>query len=315
MGTRAAAFRPLPFRSRPLDTALRPPLGGRLLPTLAWALPAVLIVSVGGLTALAARAGTLFACIVALAAVVAALAQMRATGAIRAEAEARIRRERRQVSELADSRVEALTRQFGWAVEDTARLGRELRKVRAERSAAQAGGLAAHREILQLRALVDDTTARLAELSPAEATELGGAAERIAGRAVRLWWGLHDDGMIRWLQLEGGTWDAVPSRVRVLLAETGGVVAVTQRSLASRTGAPGPARRGLASMVFQVPDAVVEALESGNACAYRFEAQVEDEWWPVELADSGCRSSASHQRLGRVVDKRGRIYGSAEAAD
>src|SRR5688500_321455 len=122
--------------------------------------------------------------------------------------------------------------------------------------------------------------------------------------------------MIRWLQVEGGSWDVVPTRVRVV-DDAGRTIAISDRSLSAlideaRSSSIG-GRRGLASMVFQVPDYVIADLTEGTN-RFPFQALVEDEWWPAEMIDTGARSAASAERRRnpdggrRFTDKRGRIY-------
>ena len=276
----------------------------------------VLILSIAGLASFAAHSPLLHVLLAVLAAAVAIVVQAwaidRREEAARERAEATAIRLERE----ADARVLAVTRQFRWAVEDTARLGRELREVRRQKRAAISRASAARRRVREVSSLLDEARGRLSEISKHEARLFDGVIATAKPEAVQLFWGIHDEGMIRWLQVEGGSWDVVPTRVRVVDGE-GRTIAISYRSLSARidearsSGIGG--RRGLASMVFQVPDYVIADLTEGTN-RYPFQALVEDEWWPAEMIDTGARSAATAERRRnpdggrRFIDKRGRVY-------
>jgi len=295
--------------------------GVTLSEVLSLSVTAVLILSIAGLASFAAHSPLLHVLLAVLAAGVAVAVQAWAIDRRQEAARQRADTTKTRIEQEADARVLAVTRQFRWAVEDTSRLGRELREVRRQKRAAISRASAARRRVREVSSLMDEARARLSELSKHEARLFDGVIATAKPEAVQLFWGIHDEGMIRWLQVEGGSWDVVPTRVRVV-DEAGHTIAISYRSLSSRidearsSGIGG--RRGLASMVFQVPDYVIEGLNE-HSNRYRFQALVEDEWWPAEMVDTGSRSAASAERRKggdggrRYTDKRGRVYIVADA--
>lgn len=102
---------------------------------------------------------------------------------------------------------------------------------------------------------------------------------------------LHEDAETDWLQLEGGTTDLRPSKVRLL---DGDVVLETRRCLAMPVGRAGHARPagsepGAAWVVIAAPPAMLRAIDRGDGDRYRVEALVGEEWLDTELTDTGCR--------------------------
>lgn len=283
---------------------------------LSLAVTAVLILSIAGLASFAAHSPLLHVLLAVLAAGVAIAVQAWAMDRRQEAARQRVEATSTRIEHEADARVLAITRQFRWAVEDTSRLGRELREVRRQKRAAISRASAARRRVREVSSLLDEARSRLSELSKHEARLFDGVVATAKPEAVQLFWGIHDEGMIRWLQVEGGSWDVVPTRVRVV-DDAGRTIAISYRSLSTRidearsSGIGG--RRGLASMVFQVPDYVIADLTAG-ADRYRFQALVADEWWPAAMIDTGGRSAASAERRRdgdggrRYTDKRGRVY-------
>lgn len=255
----------------------------------------LLILAIAGLASLGTERPLLHAAVALLAAAVSGVLQAWAISRVRAYADERVHQTHEMVEEHADARVTAVARQFTWAVADTARLSHELRKAKAEKAMALAGSAAMHRRVGELESLLDEAVARLGALSEREAGLFGAAIKGGELEAVELFWGIHDNGVIRWLQVEGGNWATVPSRVRVL-DDGGRIIAVSYRSLASRIDGIAPlgagGRLGLASMIFQVPDHVLNAL-CDRLEGYRFEALVHDEWWPAKMIDTGSRSGAT----------------------
>ena len=283
---------------------------------LSLAVTAVLILSIAGLASFAAHSPLLHVLLAVFAAGVAIAVQAWAIDRRQEAARQRAETIKTRLEHEADARVLAVTRQFRWAVEDTSRLGRELREVRRQKRAAISRASAARRRVREVSSLLDEARARLSEISKHEARLFDGVIATARPEAVQLFWGIHDEGMIRWLQVEGGSWDVVPTRVRVV-DDAGRTIAISYRSLSARidearsSGIGG--RRGLASMVFQVPDYVIADLTEGTN-RFPFQALVEDEWWPAEMIDTGARSAASAERRRnpdggrRFTDKRGRIY-------
>ena len=101
---------------------------------------------------------------------------------------------------------------------------------------------------------------------------------------------LHADAETDWIQLEGGTADLVPSKVRLIDDE---VVVETRRCLAMSPGRASHARPagsepGAVWVVIAAPPEL-RAIERGEGDRYRVEALVGDEWLDTELTDTGCR--------------------------
>lgn len=102
---------------------------------------------------------------------------------------------------------------------------------------------------------------------------------------------LHEDAETEWIQLEGGTPDLRPSKVRLLDDE---VVIETRRCLAMPPGRVSHARPagtepGAVWVVLAAPPAMLRAIDRGEGDRYRVEAQVGEEWLDTELTDTGCR--------------------------
>lgn len=102
---------------------------------------------------------------------------------------------------------------------------------------------------------------------------------------------LHEDAETDWIQLEGGTSDLRPSKVRLL---DGDVVLEVRRCLAMPAGRSGHARPagtepGAVWVVIAAPPAMLRAIDRGDGDRYRVEALVGEEWLDTELTDTGCR--------------------------
>ncbi|HEX9494717.1 MAG TPA: hypothetical protein VGA38_03050 [Candidatus Limnocylindria bacterium] len=100
---------------------------------------------------------------------------------------------------------------------------------------------------------------------------------------------LHDDGDAAWLQLEGGTADLLPDKVRLLRA---GKVLETRQTIAMPAGRKSHARPDGDSRVWVVlraPEEMLRAIERDDADDYAVEALVDGEWLDVDLEDTGCR--------------------------
>ncbi|GAC1698320.1 MAG: hypothetical protein NVS9B6_08270 [Candidatus Limnocylindrales bacterium] len=111
---------------------------------------------------------------------------------------------------------------------------------------------------------------------------------------------LHEDAETDWIQLEGGTADLRPSKVRLLDDD---VVIDTRRCLAMPPGRASHARPagsepGAVWVVLAAPPAMLRAIDRGEGDRYRVEAQVGEEWLDTELTDTGCRFG-----LGSGVDR------------
>ena len=114
---------------------------------------------------------------------------------------------------------------------------------------------------------------------------------------------LHEDAETDWIQLEGGTADLSPSKVRLIDHE---VVIDMRRCLAIPSGRASHARPdgsepGAVWVVIAAPPEMLRAIERGDGDHYRVEALVGDEWLDTELTDTGCRfgSRAGGERADR----------------
>ncbi len=100
---------------------------------------------------------------------------------------------------------------------------------------------------------------------------------------------LHDDGEAAWFQLEGGTDDVLPEKVRLM---RGDAVLETRRSIAMPAGRKSHARPNSESKVWVVlraPEEMLRAIDRDEADDYTVEALVNGEWLAVDLEDTGCR--------------------------
>ena len=105
---------------------------------------------------------------------------------------------------------------------------------------------------------------------------------------------LHEDAETDWIQLEGGTPDLKPAKVRLLDGDT---VIDVRRCLAMEPGRrsharPSGSEPGTVWVVIAAPPAMLRAIERGDGDRYRVEALVGDEWLDTELSDTGCRFGA-----------------------
>ena len=100
---------------------------------------------------------------------------------------------------------------------------------------------------------------------------------------------LHDDGEAAWFQLEGGTDEVLPEKVRLL---RGGTVLETRSSIPMPAGRKSHARPDGDSKVWVVlraPEEMLRAIDRDEADDYAVEALVNGEWLAVDLKDTGCR--------------------------
>jgi hypothetical protein len=111
---------------------------------------------------------------------------------------------------------------------------------------------------------------------------------------------VHADGERHWMQLEGGTPDLVPVAVRVLGADD--TIIETRLCIPLAPGDKGHApavgnmSSGVAWVVVGIPSGVVAAIDAGKPVPHGFQAKVGDEWFSLDLTDTGCR-------LGRTRSK------------
>ena len=100
---------------------------------------------------------------------------------------------------------------------------------------------------------------------------------------------LHDDGEAAWLQLEGGTDQILPEKVRLT---RGGEVLETRNCIPMPAGRKSHARADGDSKVWVVlraPEEMLRAIDRDEADDYGVEALVNGEWLKVDLEDTGCR--------------------------
>ena len=100
---------------------------------------------------------------------------------------------------------------------------------------------------------------------------------------------LHDDGEAAWLQLEGGTEEVVPDKVRLMFRDE---ILETRRCILMPAGRKSHARPDGDSKVWVVlraPEEMLRAIDRDEGDGYRVEALVNGEWLVVDLEDTGCR--------------------------
>ena len=100
---------------------------------------------------------------------------------------------------------------------------------------------------------------------------------------------LHDDGEAAWLQLEGGTEEVVPDKVRLMFRDE---ILETRRCILMPAGRKSHARPDGDSKVWVVlraPEEMLRAIDRDEGDGYRVEALVKGEWLAVDLEDTGCR--------------------------
>lgn len=267
-----------------------------------YAAPSCAIGGLGLVLAIATGSFALFAFAV-VAGVIAAAAPAWAVLNARGDAALEAVRLRDELDLLADERVRMVVRQFEWAVADVERLRRTLKLTQTAKAAIETRLRETDRNARQLQWLLEQARAELAAASRVATFP----AEVERSDAVELHWGLHDDGYVRWLQLEGGTHDVAPTMVRIV-GPDGAIVALSGRATELRldegpVGIGGVLPRGVASLSMRVADEVVAALGQGDIDGLRVEANVDDTWRRVILTDTGSRTA-------ELRDKRGRFYRS-----
>jgi len=108
---------------------------------------------------------------------------------------------------------------------------------------------------------------------------------------------LHDDGEAAWFQLEGGTSDVLPEKVRLL---RGSEVIETRRCILMPPGSKSHARPDGESKVWVVlraPEEMLRAIDRDEADDYTVEALVSGEWLAVDLEDTGCRFGMKRREI------------------
>ena len=125
--------------------------------------------------------------------------------------------------------------------------------------------------------VVDESPSRLVQLPVTHPTR------------VTFYTCLHDDGEAAWLQLEGGTDEVLPEKVRLMRA---GQVLETRSCIPMPAGRKSHARKDGDSKVWVVlraPEEMLRAIERDEAEDYTVGALVNGEWLAVDLEDTGCR--------------------------
>jgi hypothetical protein len=100
---------------------------------------------------------------------------------------------------------------------------------------------------------------------------------------------LHDDGEAAWLQLEGGTAEVLPDKVRLM---HGDEVLETRRCIPMPAGRKSHARpdgESLVWVVLRAPEEMLRAIDRDEGDGYKVEALVNGEWLAADLEDTGCR--------------------------
>ena len=209
--------------------------------------------------------------------------------------------ELRASSEDADRRVELVIRQFEWAVNDVAKLRRDLAQAETTVQALTERGRQREHQMEQLVRQISQLRERLAEVAmAASATEPAAAAEvRSSGEAVRFSFGLHLDGPRARLELQTMASSDSPTRLRVIDRD-GQIVAVSGMAVVSGDG--------MLEFQLEPPLDLIADLDEGREINYAIEALVEDVWKPVRLRDTGRRTHS-------IVDIKGQLSRAPDVRD
>jgi hypothetical protein len=158
--------------------------------------------------------------------------------------------------------------------------------------------------LLSARQRVDGTPAPAADAAlerpaPAVVTDQGVVQLPIKHPTrVTFYTCLHDDGDAAWFQLEGGTPDVLPERVRLSRA---GEVLETRRCIRMPAGRKSHARPDVESKVWAVlraPEEMLRAIDSDEAELFRIEALVDGEWLAVDVEDTtACRFGVKRREI------------------
>lgn len=206
--------------------------------------------------------------------------------------------ELRALREDADARVAMVIKQFEWAVNDVAKLKRDVERAEASADALVERARERERYLRRLERQLFETRERLVDLAgptiPLRATDESTSNE------VPIRWGLHlhEDRPI--LELQVGVTAHRPTRIRILDRD-GQVIAVSPPANIGE--------HGITEFTIDMPPAdLIADLDAAREINYAIEALSQYEWRPVRLEDSGSRTRA-------VSDKQGRWYRVADAAD
>ncbi|HKY52023.1 MAG TPA: hypothetical protein VJP45_12270 [Candidatus Limnocylindria bacterium] len=208
--------------------------------------------------------------------------------------------EMRVSSEEADRRVELVIRQFEWAVNDVAKLRRDLVQAEATVQALTERGRQREHQLEQLVRQISQLRERLAEVAMAASTAEPATPEtaRSSAEAIRFSFGLHLDGPRARLELQTMATSDSPTRLRVMDRD-GQIVAVSGMAVVSVDG--------MLEFQLEPPLDLIADLDEGRDINYAIEALTDDVWKPVRLRDSGRRTHNAvdiHGQISRVADIR-----------
>jgi hypothetical protein len=202
---------------------------------------------------------------------------------------------RAELEVLSDSRVALVIRQFEWAVNDVEKMRQAVRRADAAKAAADKKSAELELRVRQFREMVARAQTQLAAYAaePLKVPEATWTPE--PSRTIALRWGLHDDGAMTWLRLEGD--DMETTRVRLLDGQDC-VVTLSDPARPASPRSDGPV--GVA-LEMSVPPAIIADIAEGSLAPHRFEALVGEEWRAVTLSHGGLRT-------GSTKDKRSHFY-------
>jgi len=201
--------------------------------------------------------------------------------------------------EDADMRVDMVIKQFEWAVNDVAKLKRDLERAESAADAHISRARERERYTKKLERQLFETRERLMELGgPDEKPQP--VPEPPPPNTIPLRWGLHMHGERAVMELELGVTKHRPTRVRILDRD-GQVIAVSSPAAVSTDGKIG-------FSVDSPPSELVADLDAGREPNYAIEALADYEWKTVQLEDSGNRTKM-------VSDKQGRWYRINDSSD
>jgi hypothetical protein len=203
------------------------------------------------------------------------------------------------LSEDADMRVDMVIKQFEWAVNDVAKLKRDLERAEAAADAHISRARERERYTKRLERQIFEMRERLMSVAGPDEQPLP-VPEPPAPNTVPLRWGLHMHGDRAVLELELGVTKHRPSRVRIVDRD-GQVIGVSTPSAVSTDGK-------IQFAIDGPPSDLLADLDAGRELNYAIEALADYEWKAALLEDSGNRT-----RL--VTDKQGRFYRVNDASD
>jgi hypothetical protein len=204
-------------------------------------------------------------------------------------------REVKSLKDDADSRVAMVIRQFEWAVNDVAKLRRDQERAEITADLLLVQGRARERHVRKLEREILESREREAGLAAIARTDKPRAEfdsnVEAAAEAVRIAWALHFDGSATRIELECDARSHRPTRLRVVGRDD---------EVHTKTMTPMHSGDGTLWFALAEPPAdLVADLLAGREAGYRLEAQVDYEWRPVRLEDTGRRTRMRHDKHGR----------------